>query len=96
MPLVERLRTRECCSRLSPATPPPAPHGRYLLHEAIAWFAWSPVRNRWFALPRRMSQDAYDETEDETRGANTIITATPDFSSFTATTVGVSWRGVCA
>lgn len=60
-------------------------HPAYLLHEAITW---SPYHRQWFVLPRRMSKQPYDEVADEKMGANTIITASPDFSSIASTTVG--------
>lgn len=60
-------------------------HPAYLLHEAVAW---SPHHRQWFVLPRRMSHEAYEEEADERRGANTIITASHDFSDVKATTVG--------
>lgn len=63
------------------------PHPAYLLHEAVTW---SPYHRQWFVLPRRISKDAYDETLDERKGANTIIQAAPDFSTLTHSTVGVS------
>lgn len=60
-------------------------HPAYLLHETVMW---SPHHKQWFVLPRRMSKDAYDENADERMGANTIITASSDFKSIKAYTVG--------
>lgn len=60
-------------------------HPAYLLHEAVTW---SPHHKRWFVLPRRMSHEPYTEEADERKGANTIISAAPDFSDIAATTVG--------
>jgi len=42
-----------------------------------------------FVLPRRMSRERYDDVTDERKGANTMITAAPDFSDIKAQTVGV-------
>lgn len=67
----------------------PLPSCRYLLHETVMW---SPYHKQWFVLPRRVSKDAYDEAEDERKGSNTIITASADFKSIKAHTVGVSRR----
>lgn len=58
----------------------------YMIHEAVSW---SPVRRQWFVLPRRMSKESYDDAADEKRGANTIITASSDFSKVEHSTVGV-------
>lgn len=37
-----------------------------------------------------MSRERYDDVTDERKGANTMITAAPDFSDIKAQTVGVS------
>lgn len=60
-------------------------HPGYLLHEAVTW---SPHHQRWYVLPRRMSRERYDDVTDERKGANTMITAAPDFSDMKAQTVG--------
>lgn len=61
-------------------------HPGYLLHEAVVW---SPHHKRWYVLPRRMSREAYNDVLDERRGANTVITASPDFSSVSHAPLGV-------
>ena len=61
-------------------------HPGYLLHEAVVW---SPHHKRWYVLPRRMSREAYNDVLDERRGANTVISASPDFSSVTQAPLGV-------
>ena len=42
----------------------------YLIHEAVCW---SSSRRRWYFLPRRVSELAYDDAADEERGSNTMI-----------------------
>lgn len=49
----------------------------YMIHEAIAW---SDVHKRWVILPRRVSKDPYDETEDERKGSNLVLLASEDFN----------------
>ena len=85
------LAIRSSVQRL-PSCPPSLTSCSYLLHETVMW---SPYHKQWFVLPRRMSKDAYDENADERMGANTIITASADFKSIQAITVGVS-RGGCS
>lgn len=47
----------------------------YLTHEAAAY---SEVTQRWFFLPRRLSMfSAWDPVEDERRGANILISCSP-------------------
>ena len=50
----------------------------YLVHEAVLW---SPHMKRWLFLPRRLSKIAYDDVEDEKRGANVLITADAKFEN---------------
>ena len=57
----------------------------YMIHEAVCW---SSVRSQWVFLPRRMSKDKYDDVTDEKMGANTMITASEDFSDIRMVTVG--------
>lgn len=57
----------------------------YLLHETVVW---SPHARKWFILPRRVSNEAYNEDADERRGSNIIIMASHDFSDITWITVG--------
>ena len=45
-------------------------HPAYQIIETIVW---SAVNKRWFVLPRRVSQEAYDEDQDEKRGSNIVI-----------------------
>lgn len=47
----------------------------YMIHESGAW---SQVHQRWFFLPRRCSQDSYNETLDEHRGCSVLISADSD------------------
>ncbi|EPB75592.1 Apyrase [Ancylostoma ceylanicum] len=42
----------------------------YLTHEAVQW---SELQKKWFFLPRKASKTIYNETEDETKGANLLI-----------------------
>ncbi|XP_053991367.1 apyrase-like isoform X2 [Hylaeus volcanicus] len=52
-------------------------HPRYILHEAISW---SSHLSKWVFLPRRASEEPYDEIKDETKGTNLLIIASEDFS----------------
>lgn len=57
----------------------------YMIHEACVW---SSVHQRWFFLPRRASRERYDETADEKRATNLMISASDDFKKIEVTTVG--------
>lgn len=50
----------------------------YMIHEAGAW---SPFRQQWIFLPRRVSRDPYDDIKDERRGSNKALFVAEDFSS---------------
>lgn len=61
----------------------PLPPG-YVIHEALAW---SEIHQKWVALPRRCSEDRYNETLDEIKGCNAIVTADEDFKNIKVTQV---------
>ncbi|KAE9419828.1 hypothetical protein Angca_008988 [Angiostrongylus cantonensis] len=42
----------------------------YMIHEAVQW---SNFHQKWFFLPRRVSNEKYSESKDETRGGNLLI-----------------------
>jgi len=60
-------------------------HPGYMIHESITW---SPYHKKWFILPRRVSNEPYDDEKDEKRGSNIIITANSDFSQIIKYEVG--------
>ncbi|XDV51094.1 hypothetical protein PO909_020041 [Leuciscus waleckii] len=66
--------------RAAEITPP-----GYLIHESGVW---SERLQRWFFLPRRASSERYDETADEHRGTNLILSCSRDFSQISASRVG--------
>uniref|UniRef100_A0AAV2LRA5 Soluble calcium-activated nucleotidase 1 n=1 Tax=Knipowitschia caucasica TaxID=637954 RepID=A0AAV2LRA5_KNICA len=49
----------------------------YLIHESAVW---SKSLQRWFFLPRRASHERYDETADERRATNLLLSCPADFS----------------
>lgn len=57
----------------------------YLIHESAAW---SDTLQRWFFLPRRASNEQYEETADERRGTNILLSSSADFKDITKSTVG--------
>ncbi|XP_065131223.1 soluble calcium-activated nucleotidase 1 isoform X2 [Paramisgurnus dabryanus] len=57
----------------------------YLIHESAAW---SDTLQRWFFLPRRASSERYDETADEHRGTNLMLSCSPDFQNIKVRQVG--------
>ncbi|CAL8330383.1 unnamed protein product [Lota lota] len=57
----------------------------YLIHESAAW---SERLQRWFFLPRRASHEHYEETADERRATNLLLSCAANFSHFTARHVG--------
>lgn len=57
----------------------------YLIHESGAW---SELNKKWFFLPRRCSKERYNETLDESRGCNYLITADETFTDVQKVKVG--------
>ncbi|KDO28942.1 hypothetical protein SPRG_05815 [Saprolegnia parasitica CBS 223.65] len=57
----------------------------YVIHEAIEW---SPVHEKWFLLPRRVSSEPYDDMADEKRGANVMVIASDDFEELSVVYIG--------
>ncbi|XP_020503167.1 soluble calcium-activated nucleotidase 1 isoform X1 [Labrus bergylta] len=57
----------------------------YLIHESSAW---SDTLQRWFFLPRRASKERYEETADERRASNLVLSCSPDFIDIRASRVG--------
>lgn len=57
----------------------------YLIHESASW---SDTLQRWFFLPRRASSERYEETADERRGANILLSSSADFKDITLSRVG--------
>lgn len=57
----------------------------YIIHESGCW---SNVHKRWFFLPRRASQESYNDVEDEHRATNIVITADEDFKDLKVSHMG--------
>ncbi|KJH42118.1 Apyrase [Dictyocaulus viviparus] len=57
----------------------------YMIHEAVKW---SDTHQKWFFLPRRMSDEKYSEAKDETRGTNLLIICDEQFSNCKVVHVG--------
>ncbi|XP_068177053.1 soluble calcium-activated nucleotidase 1b [Antennarius striatus] len=57
----------------------------YLIHESAAW---SDRLQRWFFLPRRASHEQYEETADERRATNLLLSCPADFNSISVWHVG--------
>ncbi|XP_071381247.1 soluble calcium-activated nucleotidase 1b isoform X2 [Centroberyx affinis] len=57
----------------------------YLIHESAAW---SDRLQHWFFLPRRASHERYEETADERRATNLLLSCSADFSHITVGHVG--------
>lgn len=57
----------------------------YVIHESAAW---SDRLNRWFFLPRKASNETYDEDADEGRSSNLMIEASADFRNLTHKSIG--------
>ncbi|XP_050683582.1 apyrase [Leptidea sinapis] len=53
----------------------------YMIHESGAWSAHT---QKWHFLPRRCSEQPYNETRDEVMGCNYLITADSDFNKIKA------------
>ena len=56
-----------------------------MIHESGVW---SKIHNKFVFLPRRVSSEIYDETEDEKRASNTRIMANEAFSNIQVDHVG--------
>lgn len=49
----------------------------YIIHESGVW---SDVHQKWFFLPRRASQESYEEIADERRATNILVSADEHFA----------------
>ena len=49
-----------------------------MIHESGVW---SDVHKSWFFLPRRCSQERYNETRDEIMSCNVLLSADENFTS---------------
>ena len=61
----------------------------YMSHEGVDW---DEQQRRWVIVPRK-AQDAsveggYDDTTDETRGTNLLLTVSEDFDTINVSTIG--------
>lgn len=59
----------------------------YMIHECGAW---SSVHEKWYFLPRRCSNEPYNETKDEVMGCNYLITADANFKNVEARQVNLA------
>lgn len=57
----------------------------YMIHESGEW---SEEHKKWFFLPRRCSTQKYNETLDESRGCNQLLTADETFTHIETVKVG--------
>ncbi|GMT04715.1 hypothetical protein PENTCL1PPCAC_26889, partial [Pristionchus entomophagus] len=57
----------------------------YTINEAVQW---SETHRRWFFLPRRASNEKYDEEADEHRGTNKLISCNENFGDWKVVEVG--------
>ncbi|VDM57743.1 unnamed protein product [Angiostrongylus costaricensis] len=57
----------------------------YMIHEAVQW---SNFHQKWFFLPRRVSNEKYSEAKDETRGGNLLIICDEPLSTCEVVRVG--------
>lgn len=61
------------------------PYPGYMIHESGVW---SSIHKRWFFLPRRASAEKYDETADEHRATNLLVTCSEDFTDVRINKIG--------
>ena len=59
----------------------------YIIHESACW---SPAHRKWYFLPRRASQERYNDVDDEHRATNLLITADADLSNMDTSHITVS------
>ncbi|CAI7997188.1 Soluble calcium-activated nucleotidase 1 [Geodia barretti] len=57
----------------------------YIIHESAAW---SPANRKWYFLPRRASNERYNDVADEHRATNLMITADENLSNMETTHIG--------
>eukprot|EP01064_Diplonema_japonicum_P026638 TRINITY_DN3813_c0_g1_i1.p1 TRINITY_DN3813_c0_g1~~TRINITY_DN3813_c0_g1_i1.p1 ORF type:complete len:356 (+),score=111.67 TRINITY_DN3813_c0_g1_i1:31-1098(+) len=60
-------------------------HPAYMIIETVVW---SPVHKQWFILPRRVSQDPYNEETDEKKGSNIIVKCNAEITQCESFKVG--------
>ncbi|KAK6588042.1 hypothetical protein RS030_7974 [Cryptosporidium xiaoi] len=59
----------------------------YCIHEAVMW---SHLTRKWIFLPRRVSNEAYEEEKDEKKGSNKMVILSEDFEVLDIVDVGVA------
>ena len=52
------------------------------------------MHRKWYFLPRRASQERYNDVDDEHRATNILITADEDFWHIETRHIGVGARGL--
>ncbi|KAH8739465.1 hypothetical protein FG386_000437 [Cryptosporidium ryanae] len=57
----------------------------YCIHEAVMW---SHLTRKWIFLPRRVSNEAYEEERDEKKGSNKMVILSEDFEVLNIVEVG--------
>lgn len=57
----------------------------YILHESGVW---SDIHKRWFFLPRRISQERYNEEKDEEMGTNILLSCDEYFKTSKVVYIG--------
>ena len=57
----------------------------YMIHESGCW---SAVHRKWYFLPRRASQESYNDVYDEHRATNLLISADEAFADVHTTHIG--------
>ena len=58
----------------------------YVIHEAVEW---SEHLQKWVLLPRRVSDEAFSDEVDATKGSNKLVLASEDFDDIEVRSVGV-------
>lgn len=61
----------------------------YMIHESGVW---SDVHRKWFFLPRRCSKEQYNESLDERRGCNVLLSA--DTNMYDVSVVELSTKNI--
>ncbi|EEA06345.1 apyrase family protein [Cryptosporidium muris RN66] len=57
----------------------------YCIHEAVGW---SPYMRKWIFLPRRVSNEPYDEFLDEMKGSNKMVILSDDLEILDVKAIG--------
>ena len=63
-----------------------------MTHEAAGW---SDTLQKWIFMPRKISKEKFEDSDDEMKGSNTILLADEDFANVQVCLCSESLQQIC-